>query len=581
MLGRAAMQASMAESRGAASNAATGAVRLFSPSKGSGATLRDAFKHVKGKPEDWQMPSLGARQGPQGALGPGQQGLVPPQGPGGGWNTQGIPKVGVDFGNPQIGAAPQGQLGPGPPPQLGPGTPQLQGPKIPPQRQISAPPPGPLGPLLMPGQQGGRSMPPAADPSGIKVTPAKPIYDPITGEILRYDSSSGPPEPIAPMARGGHVHGLAGLKQLPSLGHGAHNAPPAPNPGLRQQAAKLHLDRTFAGLAKQNKIAKYGVPAGVLTDSQQGQYNLQLQALQNQPPDFVPPGVQAAVGGQTLDGPKQVVVGEAGREIIHHSDGRPDESVDSPQVRTLGTSGTDDVEPTQPFPKNGIIRGSSDIALSKQGEHEAQALGHQIAAAGGIDKLYTSDLGRTQQTANYIAGPSQAQVMPPNQGLRSWALGDLEGQPVSKETDETIQHHIHAAPDAPLTGSGPISTGEGESFNAFASRAVGALEPIIQEWIKNPQSRIGVITHNRDEKVFRGWITAGAQPGQPPFIDKRELMKSGDEPGSMSRISVGPNGQLKIEDFDPAKDPMEPGVYTIRHLSTDWNAPRNRPEHGS
>lgn len=45
--------------------------------------------------------------------------------------------------------------------------------------------------------------------------------------------------------------------------------PDSPQQQMEQRflGAKAKVDRTFNGMAKKNKIAAYGVPAGVLTDA--------------------------------------------------------------------------------------------------------------------------------------------------------------------------------------------------------------------------------------------------------------------------------------------------------------------------
>lgn len=539
MLGRAAAQYSMGEVRGAASNGSTAMVRTFAPSEGAGALLRDSLKKVTGKPKNWVMPAQAYRTpaGPQGQLGAG----VPP--PTSGPLPSRTPQL--PAGSPGMPPNAQPPIGVQFTPQLPLGQPQLQLPAAQPQL-----------PTGMPGLPPGE-IPPAA--KGMIVMPHMPQM-PKGPTIARPKTTiSRAPAPAKPSAGA-----QAKLRvQTKFQGH------------------KQRLDRQFAGMAKANKVASYGVPPGVLTDQQQGQYNSavnSLMAQQQQELGAIPDDVQPsqggvplpAAGGASLQGPTDVVVGEAGPERIDHSDGRPSDIVNGAQRLTLGTNGADKVVPLTPFPEKGIIRGSSDIPLNDTGRHEAVSLGHHIAAKGGLDEIHSSDLSRTQETAQLIAAANNIQPQPPSPGFRSWSMGDLEGQPVTKETDDIVDHHIHAVPDQPLQGQGPASVTPGESFDQFKNRIIGAIQPLIARYAQNPNLRIGVVTHNRDEKTLKGWVKSGARPnGQ---IDKRELQEKGSPPGGICKIAFDPNGQLTMEDVDPAKHKMDGGVYTIRHGSTDWNA---------
>jgi broad specificity phosphatase PhoE len=615
---RGGLQGLMHEFRGASSNIGVGAVKAVIPVKGAGGKLSDAIKLTKTPAPTWHDPGLsGAPQTP------------PPMATPWNWNTGsgggGVPPP--PFGNaypmppgpgtdmvPMAHAAPyieppgpalgsRSQLGPAIPKQLGGPTPGLPPGRIPPQKQLgpsSAAPSGP--PIPMAGTKGGLPMPPATDTSGPipgRQGPAQPIIDPTTGEVIGYSSSQAatpsapwqglpPTDGIPPAARGRTIMGIPKPPAAPKPPKG----PSATERKLRTvqqfKGAKERLDRQFGGMAKANKTASYGVPAGVLTDPQQGQYNNAINDLNRQQQlalAAIPPDPQGLVGpddtantlgipvpaaaGADLQGPSQVVVGEAGPEKLVHSDGRPPEQVgmNGPQVLTLGTSGSDQVVPEEAFPDKGIIRGSANIPLSEEGQQNAQALGAAFKKAGGLDKIYSSDLARTQQTAQAISQHTGAPIAPPMQGLRSWSLGDLEGTPSTKETDELIQHHINAQPNTPLPGQGPVSVAPGESFNSFKSRVLPTIQSLQQAWMQQPTSRIGVVTHNRDEKLIRGWLEAGGGAD----IDKRVMEEKGGDPGSvMHMFPIG--NQWHMQEFDPAKQKTAPGIYLIRHEKTSWNA---------
>src|SRR5579863_9346231 len=83
-------------------------------------------------------------------------------------------------------------------------------------------------------------------------------------------------------------------------------------------------------------------------------------------------------------------------------------------------------------PKNEAIRGYSDIPLSVEGSKGVKAAAQFLADEElPIPRILASPLQRTMMTAQVIADPSHAKVIPTN-GLLPWNLGDLTGQPIKE-----------------------------------------------------------------------------------------------------------------------------------------------------
>lgn len=636
-MARAAAQAKMGELRGAASNLSTGMVRGLVPSQGPGLKLTKSLQKLDMPPAQWAPPKNPPHP-PAGGLGQGPLPSATPQLPAGAppgppppppptWSIQAPPLLPAGEQGGAVASYPKYPAAPEPPlPNTDYSVPTSKS-QLSKFKQtggnyvIQSRGKAELGSYdkLAEAQKAVNdssfvngavkivhrdSMKLFDDPTDLTHAVEGPYgvehaeLPPAPGQIINATPVGPPPDelpPAPPPAAKGITVGMPAPPTAPKPPKGPA-LPKAPKAEALKQKVfnnfrgqKQRLDRQFVGMAKKNKIGAYGVPPGVLTDAQQGQYNTAVQTLQKQqdaelasiPPDLPPLGPVAqspqetvpnavgaipAAGGANVQGPTQVVVGEPGPERIDHSDGRPSEVVNGTQLATLGTSGADKVTPLTKFPPHGIIRGSANIPLSEEGKQHAVQLGQQLAQAGGLDLIRSSDLARTRETAQALAQATGAQLAPPTPGLRSWALGDLEGQPSTPETDALVEHHINAAPDEPLPGQGPVSVQPGESFNQFKQRVLPVIQQVQQEWAADPRKRIALVTHNRDEKLIRGWLHAGGGAD----VDKRVFNDPGGEPGSIARMV--PIGQKwRVEPFDPATHATGPGIYLVRHCDTDWN----------
>lgn len=121
--------------------------------------------------------------------------------------------------------------------------------------------------------------------------------------------------------------------------------PVDPRPAIEQRflGERQKLDKMYQGLAKSNKDISYGHPPGSLSDQQQAQYNHAAHEIETRKQAEL--AQLPAMGlGAVVQGPTDALVGEAGPEVLLHQDGSQ-ELLAQPQVRQLGTSGTDQVVP--------------------------------------------------------------------------------------------------------------------------------------------------------------------------------------------------------------------------------------------
>jgi broad specificity phosphatase PhoE len=218
------------------------------------------------------------------------------------------------------------------------------------------------------------------------------------------------------------------------------------------------------------------------------------------------------------------------------------------------------------------VRGSSDVPLNDEGLQQAAMRGRQFAAKGGLDAVLSSSLSRARNTAASIADTSGAHLQVDDK-LMPWKLGVFEGQPVNN-VKQMIAKIATDHPDDKAPGMSPFSSQPGESFNNFKQRWLGqTLSPLMQAHAQDPSSKVGVVTHIRNILAAKSWIENGARHDlQFDHHDVNYEAKSEDEkPGDVFRVHPeGTKWTFKPQDMEKP-DPLEAGIYLIRHGATDWN----------
>ncbi len=173
-------------------------------------------------------------------------------------------------------------------------------------------------------------------------------------------------------------------------------------------------------------------------------------------------------------------------------------------------------------PTKDRIRGWSDYSLSEVGKQHARKLA-QIVAQNPPDILLSSNLIRAVETAVVIADVLNLPLEIPGRDFRPWDLGYFVGQP-SSETIPIIAQFATHKPDKPVP--------DGESFNSFRARFFTGLLKAFQR----ERGTIGIVTHNRCERLLRAW----AKLGYPPdgSIDETEFQLRGEPTGYCGMMQI-------------------------------------------
>jgi probable phosphoglycerate mutase len=132
----------------------------------------------------------------------------------------------------------------------------------------------------------------------------------------------------------------------------------------------------------------------------------------------------------------------------------------------------------------GRIQGHRDSPLTERGLAQARATAARLARER-VDALYSSDLGRAQQTAREVAARTALPIRT-DAGLRERAFGILEG----KTWEEIARDHPDDA--RRITTDTSHAMAGGESLAAFRERVIGTFRRIAQE---AGAGRIAVVTH--------------------------------------------------------------------------------------
>lgn len=142
------------------------------------------------------------------------------------------------------------------------------------------------------------------------------------------------------------------------------------------------------------------------------------------------------------------------------------------------------------------VRGWADVPLTDEGKEEAEDTAAQLAQIGiRPKKIITSDLKRTQETADIIAGKLGIDTVKPVADLRTWNMGDWEGQP-SDEIEPKAAKLVKHSPD--------VATPNGETFDNFRKRTLKFLNGEMNA----PVAPL-LVAHSKTIKLLHAWIANG------------------------------------------------------------------------
>ncbi|MGV3654176.1 MAG: histidine phosphatase family protein [Noviherbaspirillum sp.] len=135
------------------------------------------------------------------------------------------------------------------------------------------------------------------------------------------------------------------------------------------------------------------------------------------------------------------------------------------------------------------LQGQIDIVLNTEGERQAAALGRALAQES-LDAIYSSDLRRTMQTAQGIAGPRRMAVLP-ERALRERCYGALEGL-LHGEVEQRYPQAYAAWRARDPDSRFPDGERRAETLREFYRRAVDAVTSLAE---RHPHGKIALVTH--------------------------------------------------------------------------------------
>lgn len=217
-----------------------------------------------------------------------------------------------------------------------------------------------------------------------------------------------------------------------------------------------------------------------------------------------------------------------------------------------------------------VVRGNSNLQpMNATGHATARKVGQQLARLGGPDEIIPSSSQRTVDTAQEVGAQTGARMAPPNPGLESHAMGNLEGEPKTPELRKYIADLMRNSPGTKIPGQGAMSNRPGESFDEFRVRALSAVRGLLQRLASNPSSRILVPTSTQVIRLIEAWAALGC-PDDLSVDTNAYLKDTPGKPGDIVRFWPEQDGKWKLTPFKPASaTEFPPGLYFMRHGETD------------
>lgn len=164
---------------------------------------------------------------------------------------------------------------------------------------------------------------------------------------------------------------------------------------------------------------------------------------------------------------------------------------------------------------SGLLLGRLDPALDELGVAQAEALG---AAIGSVDRVLTSPLTRTRQTAAQLGAPVEV-----DERWIELDYGDLDGTPTRDVAPDLWQRWRSDVDFAPPGG---------ESFRQLGERVRAACDDLVEEAMARD---VVVVTHVSPIKAAIAWAL-----DTPVDVVWRLYVA----PASISRIAITPSGAV-------------------------------------
>jgi len=175
-------------------------------------------------------------------------------------------------------------------------------------------------------------------------------------------------------------------------------------------------------------------------------------------------------------------------------------------------------------------RGGLDAPLTGLGEEQVRALAREVVLRGDIDRIVSSPLLRTRQTATYVAEEIGLDVEI-DDGFAECAFGDWDGHTFA-EVRESWPDEL-----GEWLASTDVAPPGGESFAACSERVTAARRRIVDRW---PGERVLVVAHVTPIKI----LVSEAVGAPLSSLFRMEL-----PPCSLSTLAWFPDGNASMFSF--------------------------------
>ena len=168
-------------------------------------------------------------------------------------------------------------------------------------------------------------------------------------------------------------------------------------------------------------------------------------------------------------------------------------------------------------PENERVRGWGNDGLDEEGVQQAKDT-VKILKPLGIEVIFSSDLPRSQETAEIIGDMLNVSVYPIEE-LRTWHVGEFQGQLWKKVEDQMAHYQENPYKHVP----------RGEPYHAFYKRFHDAFQEL-----RKLKQTVLLVLHGREVWALPSVLTNGSK-GIP--------MHGPPNPGDV--ISINDNGNLR------------------------------------
>ena len=184
-----------------------------------------------------------------------------------------------------------------------------------------------------------------------------------------------------------------------------------------------------------------------------------------------------------------------------------------------------------------IFAGHYDVPLSPLGQEQAERTAAYVTAHYAIDRIYSSDLIRTMETAGHVAKKLHLSVtLVPE--LREIFAGAWEGKRFDRLATEYKEDYGKW-----LSDIGESACTGGESVMDVSARVVGALKRIAAE---NDGKTVFVATHALPVRVFQCFVQGvpACDMKNVPWVSNASVTEATFENGKFTLVSVGADAHL-------------------------------------